>query len=134
MNHRERMRRRRGAQILEHLGNGSLPAVLLQQYIDLRIDQLIVEGLQSSDAYQFGNAVQTELTRLLVERGIQQRATSPLEFARLAAGAISVTSASKPVTTGWQVAEAVYSSFTQIRSVGGNSPSAANSRKRGGAA
>jgi hypothetical protein len=130
MNQRERMRVRQGAQ---RQGDGPLSADGRQQDIDLCIDQLIVEGLQPADGYRFGNAVQTELARLLAKRGIPLSLTGPVEFARLAAGSISITSASRPGTIGRQVGEAVYRGFAQVGSGGGDSSGTANGRNRGGA-
>jgi hypothetical protein len=132
MNHRERMRMRQSTGA-PSTGNGSLHAERAPQDIALYIDQLMMEGLQPSDRYQFGNAFQTELTRLLAEHGMPTNLSGSAELERLAAGTISITTAPRPATLGRQVAEAVYRGIGQIEAGGSNSSGPTNGSNRGGA-
>ena len=115
MNHRERVRMRQDVET-QRLSNGSFRADGPPQDIDLRINQLMIEGLQPSDRYQFGNAVQTELARLLAEKGMPPNLTGSAELGQLAAGTISITAAPRPEIIGRQVAEAVYRGIGKINS------------------
>lgn len=108
MNHRERMRMRQGA------GTDSVHADRPPQDIAFHIEQLTMDGLQLHDRRQFGDAVQTELARLLAEHGMPSNLNGPVELGRLAAGSISTTAAPRPATFGRQVAEAVYRGIGQI--------------------
>ena len=132
MNHRQRVRMRQGVET-QRLSNVSFRAGGPPQDIDLRIDQLMIEGLQPSDRYQFGNAVQTELARLLAEKGMPPNLTGSAELGQLAAGTISITAAPRPATIGRQVAEVVYRGIGQISSSSNNSFDPANASNRGGA-
>ena len=108
MNHRERMRMRQRA------GTDSAHAERPPQDIALHIEQLTMDGLQLHDRHQFGNAVQTELARLLAEHGMPSNLNGPVELGRLAVGSISTAAAPRPATIGRQVAEAVYRGIGQI--------------------
>ncbi len=108
MNHRERMRRRQRA------GTDSLHAEKTPQDIALHIEQITMEGLQLHDRHQFGDAVQTELARLLAEHGMPSNLNGPVELGRVAAGSIPTTAAPRPATIGRQLAEAVYRGIGQI--------------------
>ncbi len=132
MNHRERMRMRQGTGT-PSAGNDSSHAESSQQDIAFHIDQLMMEGLPTSDRYQFGNAVQTELARLLAEKGMPPNLTSSAELEQLAAGTILITAAPRPATIGRQVAEAVYRGIGQISSSSNNSFDPVNASNRGGA-
>ena len=132
MNHRERMRMRQGTGT-PSAGNDSSHAESSQQDIAFHIDQLMLEGLPPSDRYQFGNAVQTELERLLAQKGMPPNLTSSAELEQLAAGTILITAAPRPATIGRQVAEAVYRGIGQISSSSNNSFDPVNASNRGGA-
>lgn len=129
MNHRERMRMRQSMGA-PNAGNGSLHAERSPQDIALHIEQLMMEGLQPSDRHQFGNAVQTELARLLAEHGMPPNLTGSAELGRLAAGSISVSSTPRPAIIGRQVAEAVYRGIGQINYASSNSPGPAGGSKQ----
>ena len=126
MNHRDRMRMRQGVEA-QRLGAGSLRADGSPQSIELHIDQLLMEGMQPSDRYQFGHAVQTELARLLTEQGIPANVNSSAQLERLAAGNFAITSAPRPATVGRQVAEAVYRGIGQGNFSGNSSGPAGGS-------
>ena len=129
MNHRERMRMRQRTSA-PGAGNDSSHAESSQQDIAFHIDQLMLEGLPPSDRYQFGNAVQTELARLLAERGMPPNLTSSAELEQLAAGTISITAAPRPEIIGRQVAEAVHRGIEQISSSSTNSSGPAGGSTR----
>ena len=129
MNHRERMRMRQRTSA-PGAGNDSSHAESSQQDIAFHIDQLMLEGLPPSDRYQFGNAVQTELERLLAQKGMPPNLTSSAELEQLAAETISITAAPRPEIIGRQVTEAVYRGIGQINSSSSNSSGPAGDSTR----
>jgi len=132
MNQRQRMRARLGASA--HQTNRVPGNVNSQRNVELHIDQLIVEGLQSTERYRFGDAVQAELSQLLAQDLALSNVTGPLELDRMGGESISIGSAPKAATIGRQVAEAVHRSFSQIGSNGGDSSGAATLNNQRGTA
>jgi hypothetical protein len=71
--------------------------------IEVHIGELVLHGIDPADRHRVGDAVQSELARLLGERGL----TTPASFARpvVSAGSVRIT---RPNTLGAQVARALY--------------------------
>lgn len=76
--------------------------------IELHIEELVLDGFAPASREQIGAAVQQELARLLTEHGLPSALSTGREIDRLSAGAIHITSQSKPETTGNQVARSVF--------------------------
>jgi hypothetical protein len=97
MSYRQRSRRR--------LNAAPLPSVRV------RIDELLLNGFSPADRFEIGGGLQTELTRLLSDRGIPQPLSKPAEYTRLDAGTLSPSADHRASAIGTQVANAVYRTF-----------------------
>jgi hypothetical protein len=80
--------------------------------INLHIERLILDGLPMSRNHGslVQAAVETELARLLAERGMSH--SSGVAVPYLSANSIAVTRENKPAQLGHQIAQAVYNSLT----------------------
>ena len=76
--------------------------------IEVVIDELILRGFPASERQAIGEALSSELERLLVEQGWQHVSTPRPHLSTLDAGKINVTATSQPGAMGTQVAQAVY--------------------------
>jgi len=76
--------------------------------VQLRIEELVLHGFVPRDRYVIGDAVQQELTRLFVARGVPAQLIERASAARLDAGSFKVSAESKTHTVGAQIAGAVY--------------------------
>jgi hypothetical protein len=74
--------------------------------IELHIEELVLHGFKPGDRHRIGEAVERELTRLLVEQGLPL--VKGTEIARLDCGSFSLAKNSRAERTGSQVAKAVY--------------------------
>jgi hypothetical protein len=76
--------------------------------IRLHIDELVLHGFTPGDRYRIAEAVQGELSRMFLERGVPSALANGGNVGRVNAGSFSAGVAAKPETTGGQIAEAVY--------------------------
>ena len=83
--------------------------------IDLHIERLVLNGLSATgdDGAAIQAALEIELTRLLAADGL--RGVSACVLRNLSGGQIQLTVESKPVHTGNQIAQAVYSGLNSLR-------------------
>lgn len=80
--------------------------------IELRIGELVLDGLEGVDGQAVGAAVQRELARLLGSGGVPPAwRRSGLQVTRLDAGAFTVTPGSPSEDVGAHVARAVHGSL-----------------------
>jgi hypothetical protein len=107
MNHRERMRLR--------LGDGAPrpdpkmePSAISSPSIEFRIDRLLLEGVPPGDRYRIAEAVQRELTRLLMEHEVPASSPSPAHQVRVDAGTIHITSGMRTTVVGEKIAHAIH--------------------------
>jgi hypothetical protein len=111
MSQRERMRSRAGVEPAELSaanfgGKGSRPA------IDVRIDELLVHGIEVADRFYLADAVQGELMRILSEQGWPAHLRNTSTRDRLTGGAFSLEGVSSSRMIGNQIARAVYRGFS----------------------
>jgi hypothetical protein len=132
MNQRQRARLRLNRQSSLHQTNGEQAAANPAQLTDLRIGQLLVEGLQAADRHVFGDSLQTELTRLLAERAEPLRLGQSAAVEKLSLGTVSPTGGAGAANIGRQVAETVYRGLRQLNIGNGSSLGLTTSNKRGG--
>jgi hypothetical protein len=78
--------------------------------IRLHIDELIVNGVTVGDRDAVGDAIRSELTRLLTAHALPSAFTRTRQIASLNAGAVQVASPRAEVL-GTKVAQAVHGSF-----------------------
>jgi hypothetical protein len=85
--------------------------------INFHIERLILDGLpitrHQSPLVQA--AIETELSRLLTERGITSRWQSGGAMPNVRAGGIQLTTESNPTQMGQQIAQAVYGGIGTAR-------------------
>jgi hypothetical protein len=95
MNHRRRAR--------ERSRNATRPS------IELTIQELIVEGVEPAQRYPLGEAVRSELTRLLKDEGLSRQALIPSAPDKVDGGAISIQPGERGAAVGDRIARAIYS-------------------------
>lgn len=88
------------------------PAELAPQAIELRINELVLDGFQSADRQAIADALQGELAQLLRQQGIPASMTQDSVLSGFDAGRFDVAPNSRPRTIGAQVAQAVYRGIT----------------------
>jgi hypothetical protein len=77
--------------------------------VHLHIDTLVLHGFSPGAAHQIGDAIQQELTRLIVAHGAPPAALRQAgEPAHLDAGRVSISAGMGPAAVGAQIAGAVY--------------------------
>jgi hypothetical protein len=80
----------------------------LQPSIEVHINELVLHGFAPKDRHRIGAAVQSELARLLAERGMPAWLAEGGEVDRLDGGKFEVTPATGAESIGAQVAEALH--------------------------
>jgi hypothetical protein len=88
----------------------------MNQPVEIYIDELILHGFSPHDRYHIANAVETELSRMFSEQGVPSSFSNGGVIPLLNAGSFQMTHPARSYTTGVQVANAVYSSFTDAGS------------------
>jgi hypothetical protein len=78
------------------------------QSVDLQIDELVLYGFAHGDRYRIARAIETELTRLIAEKGIPPAFMQNADRPSLHAGPIDIESGTRPDVVGSRVARAVY--------------------------
>jgi len=81
--------------------------------IELHIEELVLHGFAPGDRHAIGDAVHHELTRLLVEQGLDTSSIASGERAHVNAGDVHVAPESRPQAVGAQVAQAVHRGVTR---------------------
>jgi hypothetical protein len=89
------------------------PASHLRPSFELQIDELVLHGFGTRQRYAIQDAVERELTRLLVEHGSPTELTRDVEIAYLKGGEINVSPESNGETTGIQLARIIYGGLGQ---------------------
>jgi hypothetical protein len=74
--------------------------------IDVHIEELVLSGFAPNARWQIGDALEHELRGLLTAEGIPLAWLSSSQ--RIDAGAISITSLTKPAQAGADIAGAIY--------------------------
>ncbi len=78
--------------------------------INLHIERLVLDGIQIAPEQRpvLQAAVESELSRLLTERGLSPSLAQGVGVPRLSASDIQVASASSPTELGHQIAQSIY--------------------------
>ena len=76
--------------------------------IELHIEELILHGFEPGNHHAIGEAVESELERLLTEGGLAEELTSGGEVPSIHADKINLASRESPVRLGHQIAKSVY--------------------------
>lgn len=83
--------------------------------IDLRIDELVLEGFAPDARLRIGAAVERELARLLAEAPLSRAVASHDGAARLDGGALHAAPGASPEQVGAAVARAVHGGLTATK-------------------
>jgi len=83
------------------------------QAIEVRINELVLDGFQPAARHRIGEAVERELTRLLSEQGAPEVLMRSKEMADLAGGSFPMNPRTEAESIGEQVARAVYGGMQQ---------------------
>lgn len=94
-------------------GRGPDGALRPEPSIELRIEELVLDGFAPGDRYAIGDAVERELARLLDEQGVPIALQSENETGEIRGATFNVAHNAKPTATGPQIAQAVYQGFSQ---------------------
>jgi hypothetical protein len=76
--------------------------------VELHIEELVLTGFAPGDRFHIGDAVQSELARLLGERGMRNFEREPIAVENLDAGRFKVAQGARPQAIGGQIAEKLY--------------------------
>jgi hypothetical protein len=88
--------------------------------VELHIEELVLEGFDPRDRHRIGDAVERELARLVLERGISPSliaAAAGSSVDRMNAGSFLVEHGARAESSGVQIARAVFSGIGQTRGV-----------------
>jgi|GEM_PF-4108783 len=78
------------------------------EHIDITVDRLVVEGLDSNSARTLGHAFETELSRLLEAEGLPAGLEQPGDQPAIEIPALPLSSETRPDIAGRRLASAVY--------------------------
>ncbi len=76
--------------------------------VELVIESLVVPGFDAAGAFEVGAAVETELARLLAERGLPDGLAADGKLASVSAPEIELTPGLTPQEAGRLIARAIY--------------------------
>jgi hypothetical protein len=76
--------------------------------IEINIDELILTGFPSTDRHRIGEAVKSELTRLISEKGFQKQPESGNLISHIDTATIHIKDFNNPRTTGIQIAQSIF--------------------------
>jgi hypothetical protein len=79
--------------------------------IEVNIEELVLHGFSRPERYRIGEALESELARLLVERGLPSRLAKGEDVDRLDGGEFRIKHGSKAESIGGQLARKIYRGF-----------------------
>src|SRR5262245_50766908 len=82
--------------------------------IELHIDKLVLVGFQPGDRYRIGEAVQSELSRLLTEQGIASTSAQSISIDRLTGERFSMSAGMSVLDQGRQIARTIHRAFERV--------------------
>lgn len=83
--------------------------------VDLHVDSLVLTGFRPEDRHRIGAALQTELARLLGERGVPPGLAGGLDAAVLRAAAVDVPRDTPPAVIGARLARSIFGALGGAR-------------------
>jgi hypothetical protein len=79
-----------------------------QARVELRVDELVLDGFRPADRHRVAEGFQAELVRLLAERGVPPGLVRGGDRPALDAGAFRLPPGARPEAAGVQAARALY--------------------------
>ena len=81
--------------------------------IKIHIEELVLHGFAPGDRHQIAAAVESELARLVSDRGLQRMRANSSTVGRINAGAFKLEAGAMPQAAGTEIARAVYRGVRQ---------------------
>ncbi|MEZ5082209.1 MAG: hypothetical protein R2750_01960 [Bacteroidales bacterium] len=80
----------------------------MNRQVEIYIDELILTGFLSTDRHRIGEAVKSELTRLISEKGLQNQTESGGLISQIDAATIHIKDSKNARTTCIQIAQSIF--------------------------
>lgn len=87
--------------------------------VSIHIEELVLDGFAHGDRYYIGEALQSELARLLEKRGISLGQQHNTEVEEVTTGPVRIAPGSKPEFIGSKLGQAVYGGIGKLSTSGG---------------
>ena len=116
MSQRERARSRLGVNDSSIAVTNLFERNLEEPNVEMKIEQMILEGFSPSDRYRIGDSVQNELERIFNEQGVSWTINKSIELETLDGGEFATTHATRAASVGNQLAQSVYQGISRIGS------------------
>lgn len=81
--------------------------------VELEIEELALDGFAPGDRHRIASAVERELARLFVERGVPPALGRAGSIDRIDGGAFEAEPDARPEATGARIAQAIYGGLTE---------------------
>lgn len=81
--------------------------------IELHIEELVLHGFTPGDRQAIGHTFETELTRILLERGLPPLLAAGAELGTLTGGPFNTAPGDRPQAVGSRIAQSVYEGIGQ---------------------
>jgi hypothetical protein len=91
--------------------NAQLSSLNSEPSIEVRIEELVLQGFTPSERYSISGAVEGELARLFEKQGVPNSLRSEMATDEINGGSFNATRHTRPKAIGWQIAQAVYGGF-----------------------
>lgn len=114
MSLRARLRRRLKEAGVDRSQPATAPFSRAPQSLQIRIEELVLNGFQATHRYRIGDAVERELDRLFESASLRGVPAGAAEVDRLDAGSFSIQPDSRPEVIGAQMAQAIYRSLEWV--------------------
>ena len=116
MSQRERARSRLGVNDSSIAVTNLFERNLDEPNVEMKIEQMILEGFSPSDRYRIGDSVQNELERIFNEQGVSWTINKSIGLETLDGGEFAITHATRAASVGNQLAQSVYKGIGRIGS------------------
>ena len=85
----------------------------MKQPIEINIQELILHGFPPADRYKIGEAVRSELARMIMDKGLPQNFSQGTEIPGIDGGSFNMSKDMNPQTIGNHIARSVYGGLTK---------------------
>lgn len=116
MSQRKRARSRLGVNDSSIAVTNFVERNLEEPNVEMKIEQMILEGFSPSDRYRIGDSVQNELEHMLTDQRVSWTINKSIELETLDGGEFATTHATRAASVGNQLAQSVYQGISRIGS------------------
>ena len=89
----------------------------MTRIIEINIDEIVLHGFESVDAERIKTEVQTELARLISEKGAPALFSSPNKLKLIDAGKISLSKGTKGSSMGSEIAGSLFNGLNSQKNI-----------------